>query len=95
MHGHLLREKSSTNLHLRLFVFFTSISIADFGNDNALSASSSSLFVEAAAADEAAASSSSEEFQLPTFKAGAEVNEFQAEVSRLMDIIINLSLIHI
>ena len=64
-----------------------SLSTTDFGNDNALSASSSSLFVEAAAADEAA--SSSEEFQIPTFKAGAEVNEFQAEVSRLMDIIIN------
>jgi len=67
-----------------------------FGSENALSSSSSSsssstktssLFVEAAAAEDASASS--EEFQLPTFKAGAEVNEFQAEVSRLMDIIIN------
>ena len=27
--------------------------------------------------------------QIPQFKQGAEVNEFQAEVSRLMDIIIN------
>merc|ERR1719446_298264 len=71
-----------------LIGLFAGISVpSNFGNDNALSASSSSLFVEAAAADEAA--SSSEEFQIPTFKAGAEVNEFQAEVSRLMDIIIN------
>ena len=54
-----------------------SLSTTDFGSDNALSASSSSLFVEAAAADEAA--SSSEEFQIQTFKAGAEGNEFQAE----------------
>merc|ERR1740138_1690985 len=71
-----------------LIGLFAGISVpSNFGNDNALSASSPSLFVEAAAADEAA--SSSEEFQIPTFKAGAEVNEFQAEVSRLMDIIIN------
>merc|ERR1719446_455594 len=71
-----------------LIGLFSGISVpSNFGDDNALSASSSSLFVEAAAADEAA--SSSEEFQIPTFKAGAEVNEFQAEVSRLMDIIIN------
>jgi len=78
-----------------LIGLFAGISVpSGFGSENALSSSSSSsstktssLFVEAAAAEDASASS--EEFQLPTFKAGAEVNEFQAEVSRLMDIIIN------